>query len=99
MKDYAEYIQKVDDLLETVLDIRADILMNTLLEKAHTYQIESFDDAVIERYKSRVTDQLEQRQNELYDVSEQLVGLCNRKMRDYDNHETELQESDEKDVC
>ena len=76
MKDRLEYMEKIDDLIDTVLEIRTDIMMNSLIEKAHTWQISEFDEGVVDRYKSRVVELLEERQSKLSKVTDELTDMC-----------------------
>ena len=60
-----EYIEKIDELFTTILDIRTDILMMSLMETAHNYQLSDFSEDVISEYKNRYLCFLRQHQSEL----------------------------------
>jgi len=56
----------IDDLSDTVLDIRIDVLMNSLIYKVPEKSIDLFDSSVLDGYNERVMYYLEQHQSELH---------------------------------
>lgn len=63
-----EYVDRIDALFNTVLEIRTDVLSQRLIDYARVHGVFNFDrygDAVVRQYYDRVSGFLEQHQSEL----------------------------------
>lgn len=98
MKDL-EYVERIDTLFQTVLDIRTDVLSQRLIDYAKNHGAFDFDrygDAVVRQYYDRVSGFLEQHQSELaFDADKVMDMLATMAKR---VHELEQQIDIEQEV-
>jgi len=68
-------VEAMDSLLETVLDIRTDVLMHSFISNPAVWHLGGFDEGVIQNYKDRVHDYLLQHQDELGTVVNKVYDI------------------------